>query len=193
MSNLESLSEEAKSVYLALDAYKVGFDLRETITRTLDGEYNKLQQYVEYVRSRIEEPTRPMIEGVLQQIETVWLDDKYEKVDPYVHKDGTWKYRTLLPKGYSSAKSVLLSAIEYNVFDTTSGKSELERKIREAKQKAVTILPANGMEVVRFFDDVERQIDAMLGITPDPLILGLVCGRLTLLKDTYFALAGVTP
>jgi len=191
MSNLDKLSEEAVSVYHALDAYKVGCELRETITNKLNGEYNKLQEYIGHLRHRRIE-TRPEIEGVLTEIETYWLEDRYEKAEPFVTADGKWKYRTLLPKGYSSAKSVLLSAVELNVFGVGVGKSELEKRIREAKRASSTSAIYSSAEIMNYLDAVERSLLIMFGPSPDPFVVGQVVGRLTKLRDNMMLLVPST-
>lgn len=130
MKERKDLTEQGNMVLQAIQSYKVGEDLRNTVTEKLSGEYNKLRDFIYDWKEKGAdlEVTRSYIE----EIEQLWCAENFEDVPKNKHKNGKWKYRTLLPKGYSSAKSVIISALALGVLDNVSGKSALERKIKEA-------------------------------------------------------------
>ena len=188
MVTKDSLSQTGLEIFQAIDAYKVGDDLRDTITSKLSGEYNKLRTIIfDWRNDPVATFSETDIKQCLEDIEIIWVSERYEDDPKYKHKDGRWKLRTLLPKGYSSAKSVLLSAVACGVLDNVSGKSELERKIKEAK-KAEAILPID-MKVDAVIGQFELALNKLIGNPPDPLTLGMVMGQLGNLQSRYDAVA----
>jgi len=69
--------------------------------------------------------------------ETKWMEKHFSDDENAKKKrSGEWKYRTYLPKAYSSAKSVVRNAIESVVLSTEEvvPKTETEKRIREARE-----------------------------------------------------------
>jgi len=69
--------------------------------------------------------------------ETKWMEKHFSDDENAKKKrSGEWKYRTYLPKAYSSAKSVVRNAIESVVLSTAEvvPKTETEKRIREARE-----------------------------------------------------------
>lgn len=164
------LATESLELLKAIDAYKVGDEIRDKVTDKLKGEYNKLRDTV-YMWNVGEGHDLGSIIGGLSSIETIWCAENYEDSPEYKHKDGSWKLRTLLPPAYSSAKAVVLKAIKVGVLDNTSGKSELERKIKAATPVAVLTWD----EVIKAdFQRFENHLDDLIGDPPDPLRLGFI-------------------
>lgn len=178
----DELTTEALELLKAIDAYKVGEDIREKVTDKLKGEYNKLRDTV-FLWHKSGHTDEGIVNG-LEKVETIWCQDTYEDSLDYKHKDGSWKLRTLLPPAYSSAKAVVLKALKIGVLDDTSGKSELERKIKGAVVKT----PLSWDEAMRAdFERFTKHLDDQVGDPPDPLILGGVMGCILLMKEHYEA------
>lgn len=174
------LTTESLELLKAIDAYKVGEDIRDKVTDKLKGEYNKLRDTVYWWMSVGHDLTN--IIGGLNSIETIWCEENYEDSPEYKHKDGSWKLRTLLPPAYSSAKAVVLKALKVGVLDNISGKSELERKI---KGNTPTPVLSIDDEIRAKFEKLRDQMDDIVGEPPDPLRLGMVIGSIMILKDHY--------
>lgn len=174
------LTQESLELLKAIDAYKVGEDIREKVTDKLKGEYNKLRDTV-FLWHKEGAILEAVVAG-LENVETIWCQDTYEDSPDYKHKDGSWKLRTLLPPAYSSAKAVVLKALKVGVLDDTSGKSELERKIKGATPVPVlTWDEAIKADFKRF----EDHLDDLIGDPPDPLRLGFVMGSIHTLLVKY--------
>lgn len=144
----EEEKKENSLLFDIIDAYNAGEKVRDVVTTTLSGEYNKLRDYViEFERLSVDEDPE-ILDAFLLSEETSWLETKYEKVEPYIHKNGSWKYRTLLPKSYSSAKSVVLKGKELGILNHSLGKSALEKLIKEKLRESIIHTPLTSQELV---------------------------------------------
>ena len=83
--------------------------------------------------------------------ETDYMERFHHNTEGAKKKSGEWKFRTFLPPAYSSAKSVIGTALELHIplVDenyNNMGKSALQRAIKEAKKETKTELEkAQGM------------------------------------------------
>lgn len=175
------LTDESLELLKAIDAYRVGDDIRDKVTDKLKGEYNKLRDTV-FLWNKTHGHTLEGVISGLASIETIWCEDNYEDSPEYKHKDGSWKLRTLLPPAYSSAKAVVLKALKVGVLDDTSGKSELERKIKGATPVPVLAWDeAIEADFQRFGD----HLDDLIGDPPDPLKVRLIRASIHVLLLKY--------
>lgn len=80
---------------------------------------------------------RELWEAGLRIGEDTWCENNFYDVPEAKHTRGklagTWKYRTILPGPYTSAKSVLGTAIERGTAIETKGKSALQKENNSRK------------------------------------------------------------
>lgn len=69
----------------------------------------------------------------IKEFEDEWMTANFASDPNAKTKGGKWKYRTYLPKAYSSAKSVVSSALKLNIDIRDKGKTELQNKIKDVK------------------------------------------------------------
>lgn len=86
---------------------------------------------------------RTVWEGNLRHGEDKWCEENYGAMKEQAQhqkgkRAGEWKYRTLLPNPYTSAKNVIAKAIEVGVDPAGMGKSALNKAKKEAEVEALS-------------------------------------------------------
>jgi len=175
--------EQIGSVVEVIHNYKVVDVYEGKIKEAKDSEYGKLYNFAQQLEKSTDCSNRGMhlarFDYATTSAETKWMVDN---VDPKVGrtKSGKWKFRTYLPKGYSSAKSVLRNAIDLGVLpsDEKIGKTALERRVKEAKKetssgRGKTEKTLNTLDWVRnvkdaLYDELIN-LNALENLTPNDL------------------------
>jgi hypothetical protein len=108
--------------------------------------------------------------------ETDYMERFHHNTEGAKKKSGEWKFRTFLPPAYSSAKSVIGTALELHIplVDenyNNMGKSALQRAIKEAKEGSketkTELEKAQGMldsvaKIAAWMKCNSRELDALL-------------------------------
>lgn len=106
---------------------------KEVTKEASEGMFNGLIATVELDNTCSPEVQRVTWESTLRHGEDKWLEDNFSEMPEAKHKkgkrEGQWKYRTLLPNPYTSAKSVIGNAIEKGISVVGKGKSAIQKEI----------------------------------------------------------------
>ena len=119
--------------------------------------------------------------------ETDFMEKFHHNTDGARKKDGSWKFRTYLPAAYSSAKSVLGSALDAGIpiLDSegkVKGKSALQKSIKTHKDTTTEeksnvdkaqIMLRSVIKIIKKCNSTElAEIDAMVADVAEALELG---------------------
>lgn len=148
---LDSINRYAVAGAANEDAYK---GLRDTASHVFD---------TEVPQNRV-----PAFDLFTGEAETEFMELNYSQDDKAMHRKGSragqWKYRTYLPKGYSSAKSGLRKALGEGINPAGKGKTELEKERKAlAPKKAVDSQDAaakNWAEFLAHYDKLPDEVRA---------------------------------
>jgi len=115
-------------------------------------------------------------ENSLKPGEDAWCEDNFGAVMEARHakgkKAGQWKYRTILPNPYTSAKSILGTAIELGINTLGVGKTEIQKAIKKARNGTQVDPLIESTKFVKAIDKARVLYDQCV----DPVIKGAMGG-----------------
>jgi hypothetical protein len=125
--------------------------------------FNGLLGTVEHDVNLTPEENRKFWESSLRVGEDMWCNENFGDISEAKHdkgkRAGEWKYRTILPNPYTSAKSVIGTAIELGIDPKGKGKTELQKAIKEKKEGKEESALDNAGKFTKYIDKAKALYD----------------------------------